>query len=61
MARYNLDGYSIKIWALKNKGAIKWLLAGFITLTSAKTGAWSVMIGAASKFLLDGIDYWLSE
>ena len=56
-------GYSIKTWAVKNKEQIKLLISavtGLIvgSITNIQVG---IIVGAAAKFSIDALDYWLKE
>jgi hypothetical protein len=67
--KMSFKGYSIKVWAVKNKDNLKMMLSGAVGLITAMLNGISTPTGVAvaglavpvSKLIIDGFDYWLSE
>ena len=66
----SVAGYSIRIWLAKNKGDLKLIItaaAGVAMFFLAKVqppelnAAISAVAAAVTKFLVDGLDFWLTE
>jgi len=67
--QFSLKGWSFKTWAIRNKDSLKLIVSGVAgiasTMVAGLNPAYSVGLGAvvaaASKIILDTLDYWQSE
>jgi hypothetical protein len=68
--RFSFKGYEFKEWAKRNKDSIKTILSTTLSLTSffyvglenvILSGAIALIVGEASKLIIDGFSYWLSK
>ena len=66
----SMSGYSVKVWAIKNKGDLKLILVAAVAVVTffvAKIQppelnvAISGVVAAVVKLIADGIDYYLSD
>lgn len=68
--RFSFKGWSWKRYLAKNKEGMKWILTlfftylGAVSLTVENPELKALLVGVigfASKFLLNAVDYWFSE
>ena len=69
MSRFNFDGYELKKWLKANNSDIRLVVSGVVGLLTMVSSnlqyKWSVPLGGmaviASKWVLDGLDYFIKE
>ncbi|MFZ5988263.1 MAG: hypothetical protein ACOYWZ_14215 [Bacillota bacterium] len=65
----SLKGWKLKTWLSKNKGNIRLIIAGLFGLLSAYVSGLNpayalglaAIVTAASKLVLDTLDFWISD
>ena len=66
--KFSFDGYSVKVWAIKNKDSIKTIVAAICAIIAGSfqnsplmQGLFGAGTGVLTKFILDGLEFYLSE